>query len=219
VAEAAVALLTTINGQWCRGLGRVILPAARADELLEAILAALAEVRIGDPLDPATAMGPICHHEHLDTVTAQVAALEAAGGTAHRSTPIPDARGNWMAPVLITGLDAGRTDDEVFGPVASVLTYDGIDDAVRIANDTRYGLEAYVVGTDEDAAMAVGRSIRAGGVKINGASPISLNLMAPRPAFGVSGLAEEGTVETITFFGGNRVVGVEGALGAGPGPG
>jgi phenylacetaldehyde dehydrogenase len=63
--------------------------------------------------------------------------------------------------------------------------------------------------------MEVGRLVRAGGVKVNGVLPMSLNIMAPRPAFGISGLHDEGTVETIRFFGGNRVVGVENSLGAG----
>jgi acyl-CoA reductase-like NAD-dependent aldehyde dehydrogenase len=93
-----------------------------------------------------------------------------------------------------------------------VHSYDSVEDAVSLANGTEYGLEAYVVGADEDAAMAVARRVVAGGVKVNGASPISLHLMAPRPAWGVSGLHDEGTVETIEFFGGNRVVGVEGSL-------
>lgn len=217
VAEAARGLLTTINGQWCRGLGRIIVPANHYEQLLDAIVGTLCEVRIGDPLDPANDMGPMCHSEHLAVLEQQVDRLVAAGGVAHRTALVPDASGNWMSPTLITGLDASRTDDEVFGPVASVLTYTDIDEGLRLANDTRYGLEAYVVGTDEDAAMDVGRRIRAGGVKVNGVSPISLNLMAPRPAFGVSGLAEEGTVETIAFFGGNRVLGVESSLGARPG--
>ena len=219
VAAAARGLLTTINGQWCRGLGRLILPADRAADHMDAIAAALGEVRIGDPLDPATDMGPLCHSEHLAVVTGQIAELEAAGGTAVRTTPVPDGPGNWLSPTLITGLDASRTDDEVFGPVASVLEYRDVDHAVALANDTRYGLEAYVVGDDEDAAMAVARRVRAGGVKVNGVSPISLHLMAPRPAFGVSGLTEEGTIETITFFGGNRVAGVESSLGSEPAPG
>ena len=66
-----------------------------------------------------------------------------------------------------------------------------------------------MIGTDEDAAMALGRCLHAGGVKVNGTSPMSLHLMAPRPAWGISGLMDEGTTETIEFFCGTRVVGVE----------
>lgn len=214
VAEAAVALLVTVNGQWCRGLGRVLLPATRADEYLDAITGALAAVRIGDPLSPDVDMGAIVHSEHLAHLRARIAEFESRGGAAISPTPLPAGSGNWMSPTLVTGLDPSLTVDEIFGPVAAVHTYSSDDDAVALANGTDYGLEAYVVGTDSERAMAVGRCVRAGGVKINGASPMSLNLMAPRPAFGVSGLAEEGTAETIWFFAGNRVVGVEGSLGA-----
>lgn len=213
VAEAAVALLVTVNGQWCRGLGRVLLPATRSDEYLAAIVAALAAVRIGDPLSPDVDMGAIVHSEHLAHLRARVAEFEAGGGTAIAPAPVPDGPGNWMSPTLVTGLDSSMTVDEIFGPVAAVHTYGTDDEAVGLANGTEYGLEAYVVGTDVDRAMAVGRRVRAGGVKVNGVSPMSLNLMAPRPAFGVSGLAEEGTAETICFFAGNRVVGVENSLG------
>ncbi len=90
--------------------------------------------------------------------------------------------------------------------------YRDLDEALALANGTEYGLEAYVFGTDEDAAMAFARGVRAGGVKVNGASPISLNIMAPRPAWGISGLHIEGTAETIEFFCGTTVVGVEGPL-------
>ena len=215
VAEAAVGLLTTLNGQWCRALGRLLLPASRSGEYLDAIEGALGGVRIGDPLDPDVDMGPIVHSEHLALLGDLVSDLDGAGGTVLAPSKLPDGPGNWMSPTLVTGLEPGRTVDEMFGPVAAVHTYDTVDDAVALANGTEYGLEAYVVGADVDAAMAVGRRVHAGGVKINGVSPMSLNLMAPRPAFGLSGLAEEGTAETIWFFAGNRVVGVEGSLGAG----
>jgi len=214
VAEAAVGLLVTLNGQWCRALGRLLLPASRADEYLDAIVAALAAVRIGDPLSPDSLMGPIVHSEHLAHLRDRVASFEALGGASLAPTPLPDGPGNWMSPTLVTGLDPSDTVDEIFGPVATVHTHGSDDEAVALANGTDYGLEAYVVGADTERAMAVGRRVVAGGVKVNGVSPISLNLMAPRPAFGVSGLAEEGTAETIWFFAGNRVLGVENSLGA-----
>jgi phenylacetaldehyde dehydrogenase len=83
---------------------------------------------------------------------------------------------------------------------------------VALANGTSYGLEGYVVGADEDAALAVARRIRAGEVKVNGSSVMSLHLFAPRPAWGASGLGEEGTAETLRFFTNPRVVGVEGGF-------
>ena len=214
-ATAAVSLISTLNGQWCRALGRIIVPAGREAELLAAVLDRLSGLALGHSLSPESQMGPLVARAHLDLLRSTVARLMGHGGTAHSATPLPTGDlggGNWLAPTLITGLDPALTRDEIFGPVASVHPYDSIDDALALANGTDYGLEAYVVGTDTDVAMDVARRIVAGGVKVNGASPMSLHLMAPRPAWGISGLHDEGTIETIRFFGGNRTVGVEGSL-------
>lgn len=207
-AAAVVGLMTTLNGQWCRSLGRLIVPAELEEALLERCLAALAQVRLGSSLDPESQMGPIVHSAHLTHLREQITAL---GGKPHSATALPALGGSFLAPTLITG--APSSPHEVFGPVATVHPYVTMDEAVALANGTDYGLEGYVVGTDEDAAMAVARRIRAGGVKVNGVSPLSLHLMAPRPAWGLSGLGAEGTVETITFFTGEQVVGIEGSLG------
>ena len=211
--QATVALLTTLNGQWCRALGRLLVPTERHDEILDAVTSALAAVTIGDPLNPSAEMGPIGHSAHLAHLRSRIDALVGLGGTQHASTPLPDAPGSWLAPTLISGVDPTHTLEEIFGPVASIHGYSTVEEALALANGTRYGLEAYVVGHDVDAAMTLARRVRAGGVKVNGASPISLNLMAPRAAFGVSGLHDEGTTETIHFFGGSHVAGVENSLG------
>ncbi len=100
----------------------------------------------------------------------------------------------------------------MFGPVATVHPYETEAEALQLANATPYGLEGYVVGTDTDAALAFARRVRAGEVKVNGSSIMSLHLMTPRPAWGWSGMGEEGTVETIRVFTGARVVGVEGGF-------
>jgi len=208
-AGGVAALLTTLNGQWCRALGRLLVPAEAHDQLLDKVSAILGHLVVGDSLDPGSKMGPIVHSAHLDWLRSRVAELEELGGTAHAWSALPEGDGNWLAPTLVTGVDPTHTETEIFGPVATVHPYDSVDEALQLANATPYGLEAYVYGTDEDAAMAFARQVRAGGVKVNGASPISLHLMAPRPAWGISGLHDEGTRETIQFFMGSRVVGVE----------
>lgn len=212
VATAVVGLMTTLNGQWCRSLGRLVLPAARQEELLDAVLERLDAVALGDPLSETTDMGPMVSAAHRDSLVARIRTFEALGGTARATTPIPPLGGPFLAPTLVTGLRPEDSPDEVFGPVATVHPYADEVEALAIANGTAYGLEAYVVGEDLDRASTLARGIRAGGVKVNGVSPMSLHLMAPRPAFGLSGLGVEGTVETITFFAGQQVVGVEGSL-------
>ncbi|WP_244872160.1 aldehyde dehydrogenase [Catellatospora sp. TT07R-123] len=210
-ARAAADLLTTLNGQWCRALGRLIVPADRADEIVAAVLARLGDLRVGDPLDPATDYGPLVHSGHRSRVTAARDVLVAHGGRAHTALPVPD-EGNFLSPTLVTGVHPEHTVHEIFGPVAAVHTYRTLDEAVALANGTPYGLEAYVCGTDEDAALAVARRLRAGEVKVNGSSIMSLHLFTPRPAWGLSGYSEEGTAETLRFFTNPRVVGVEGGF-------
>ncbi|MFJ3666893.1 aldehyde dehydrogenase family protein [Streptomyces sp. NPDC090106] len=208
VARIATELLTTLNGQWCRALGRLVVPAARHDELLDAIGESLAALRTGDPLDPATGYGPLAHTRHRDTARSAADALTALGGKAHTFTAVPD-DGNWLAPLLLTGVPEEHARHEIFGPVATVHPYTTLDEAVALADSTGYGLEAYVAGTDEEAALAVATRIRAGEVKVNGSSVLSLHMDTPRPAWGLSGLVDEGTDETLLHFTGARVTGVE----------
>ena len=107
VAEAArraADLLTTLNGQWCRALGRLVVPAALADDVVAEIGARLADLTAGDPLDPTTDLGPIVHSGHLAQLRADIDARVAAGGTAHSTTKLPDGPGTFLAPTLITGV-------------------------------------------------------------------------------------------------------------------
>jgi phenylacetaldehyde dehydrogenase len=92
----------------------------------------------------------------------------------------------------------------MFGPVATVHQVSDDAEAVRVANGTPFGLEGYVFAGNEERGMAVARQVRAGGVKVNGSTMLSLNLMAPRPAWGLSGLGVEGPTETFDPSGGSR---------------
>ncbi|MEU5882467.1 aldehyde dehydrogenase family protein [Spirillospora sp. NPDC047279] len=204
-ARAAADLLTTLNGQWCRALGRLIVPADREKEIVEAVGERLAALRAGAPGDEETDLGPLVHSAHRELVERQ---RDDLAGEVSAWTSVPG-DGNFLPPALVTGVPAERATEEIFGPVATVHPYASADEAVALANGTAYGLEGYVVGADEERALGVARRIRAGEVKVNGSSVMSLHLFAPRPAWGLSGLGEEGTAETLRFFTNPRVVGVE----------
>jgi acyl-CoA reductase-like NAD-dependent aldehyde dehydrogenase len=203
-ARAAADLLTTLNGQWCRALGRLIVPAGRERAIAGAVLALVSEMTAGDPADEATDYGPLIHSGHRARV---VKARDELGGTVLSARL--DGPGNTLAPSLVLDADPARTTDEIFGPVAAVHGYETLDEAVALANGTRYGLEGYVFGADEQAALAVAKRVRAGEVKVNGSSVMSLHLFTPRPAWGISGYSQEGTTETLLFFTNPRVIGVE----------
>ncbi|MCL4871700.1 MAG: aldehyde dehydrogenase [Anaerolineae bacterium] len=211
-AAGIVSLMITLNGQWCRALGRLIVPAAKKADLLERVLDRLAQVKIGDSLDMSSDMGPMIHSHHLAKLQGQLKKLVAAGGTLHSRTPLPDLSGHFLAPTLVTGVPSAQAQDEIFGPIGTVHPYESEAEMLALANGTPYGLEAYIFARDEEKAHQIGAKIQAGEIKINGPSIMSLGIMTPRPAWGLSGLREEGTAETFQFFCNTRVVGVEGPL-------
>ena len=198
--------LSNLNAQWCRALGRVLVHHSVKDQLLQLVESQMADIRLGHSLDESSDMGPLIHQAQYDAVLADIQRLNAAGGELIQSTPMPDLPGYFVPPTLIDGCQPGDTTEEIFGPVASVHTFDSDDEALQLANGTQFGLAAYVYSGDEERAFKFGRRIHTGGVKINGYSLLSLG-NAPRGAWGLSGLGEEGTKESIEFFTGARTVG------------
>jgi acyl-CoA reductase-like NAD-dependent aldehyde dehydrogenase len=209
--QAAIGIvygLTNLNAQWCRALGRVVVHHSVKDELMAHVSTRLAKIRLGDSLDMASDMGPLIHQGQYDSVQGDIERLQARGGQVLQSTPLPDLSGYFVPPTLVDGCDPADTVEEIFGPAAAVHSFDTDEQALRLANGTPYGLAAYVYSEDEARAFAFSRQIRTGGVKINGYSLLSLSGNAPRGAWGLSGLGEEGTAESIDFFTGARVVGL-----------
>lgn len=207
-SRGIVSGLTTLNGQWCRALGRILVHASLRDALLDQTLHRLEHVLLGSSLDARSEMGPLAYKRHKDRVTSAIEKLRAAGGDVHAPTPMPRLAGWFVPPTIVTGVEPDRARDEIFGPVATLHTFKNDEEAIALANDSPFGLAAYVFGRDEDRARRVARRVRAGSIKINGVDLLSLHPDAPRPAWGLSGLGDEGTRESIRFFSGARVVGV-----------
>lgn len=210
-AEGIINGITTLNGQWCRALGRLLVHESVAESLLSAVTARLEEIRLGHALDEASTMGPVVHKGHFELIQQAIAHYEALGGHCLRPTALPELEGYFIGPTLITGLAAEQASEEIFGPVATVHTFSDDAEAIGQANGTPFGLAAYVFG-EEQHAWKVARGIRAGNIKINAVSMLNLNPMAPRPAWGLSGLGDEGVVETFEFFRGTRIIGVAGTM-------
>jgi acyl-CoA reductase-like NAD-dependent aldehyde dehydrogenase len=208
VATGIVFGMTMLNAQWCRALGRLIIHRSIKDKLIEAVLEKLRHVNLASSLDEAAEMGPMVHEGQYDSIRADVSKLVGTGGRALSTTKLPDLPGYFIAPTLIDDCDAKHTVDEIFGPVASVHAFDTDAQALQLANGTPFGLAGYVYANDLERAFRFAREIRTGSVKINGYSLLSLNPEAPRAAWGLSGIGEEGHVQSIEFFCGARVVGV-----------
>jgi phenylacetaldehyde dehydrogenase len=204
-ARGIAAGLTLLGGQWCRALGRVFAHRSLAAPLLEASLVALGEVRIGHSLSEESDMGPMAHERQLATVQRAVERLVARGGVAHARTPMPKLSGWFTPPTIVTGIAPQEATDEIFGPVATWHIYDDVEQALDLAHLGDYGLAGYVFGPEKEA-LCIAPRLHAGSIKINEVSVFALDPMAPRPAWGLSGLGDEGVVETFEFFRGSRIV-------------
>jgi len=157
-------------GQCCVSGSRLIVEASIARDFTARVIAKLARVRVGDPLDPATQMGAIVSPQHRDKILGYVARGKAEGATlACGGEALPCGGGQFVAPTVFSGVtpDMAIARDEIFGPVLSVLTFETVDEAVRLAGDTEYGLAASVWSKDIDKALGVIRRMRAGRCWVN----------------------------------------------------
>ncbi|MCP2355794.1 aldehyde dehydrogenase (NAD+) [Nonomuraea thailandensis] len=158
-------------GQGCALTTRLLVPRARHDEAVEITARTMARIGAGDPSDERTVCGPVISARQRDRVEAYLKLAVAEGGSFATGGRRPDReRGFWIEPTLITGLtnQARAAREEIFGPVLVVLPHDGDDDAVRIANDSPYGLSGAVHSGDPERARALARRLRTGTVSVNG---------------------------------------------------
>ncbi|BBX45890.1 aldehyde dehydrogenase [Mycobacterium cookii] len=178
-------------GQACILHSRLLLPDTIHDEVVDRLVALAQAVKVGDPIDPGVQMGPLISdtqrkrvQAHVDRALDDGAKLLTGGGR-----PAGLEKGFYFEPTILTEVtpDAAIAQEEVFGPVLSVLRYDGDDAAVRIANNSQYGLSGAVWGTDVDRALGVARRIRTGQIAVNGFGPGG----APFGGFKQSGFGRE----------------------------
>lgn len=198
---ALVAGAMSGSGQVCAALSRVIVPASREEEIVAAIAGAYGALRIGDPRSPETDHGPLANRAALERTEGFVEEAVGAGATAAIGGGRPDGfdRGWFFEPTLLTGVEEGDdvAQHEVFGPVTVVIPYDTVEDALRIANGTDYGLAASVFSEDRERALEVAREIRSGSVALNSFGP---TMSAPFGGVKRSGWGRECGPEGILEF-------------------
>jgi acyl-CoA reductase-like NAD-dependent aldehyde dehydrogenase len=160
------------SGQGCAITSRLVVPRDKYDDVVDLARTTLAGVAYGDPTDPANMMGPLISARQREKVAGYVDRAIADGAKAVVGGRVPDhlPRGFFYEPTLLVGADENSAvaQDELFGPVLVVLAHDGDDDAVRVANNSIFGLSGAVVSADRDRALAVARRIRAGTMSVNG---------------------------------------------------
>jgi acyl-CoA reductase-like NAD-dependent aldehyde dehydrogenase len=155
------------QGQICMSTRRILVDAAVADEVTGKLAAKTASLKAGNPAEPDTVVGPLINREAAERVRARID--EAVGRGARVLAGGSDADGNVVPATLLADVpdDTELAREETFGPVATVTTVDGVDEAVRRANDTRYGLAAGIITSDHDRGLAVARRLEAGIVHVN----------------------------------------------------
>ncbi|EKF21219.1 aldehyde dehydrogenase family protein [Mycolicibacterium hassiacum DSM 44199] len=200
--------LTMHAGQACILNSRLLLPESLHDDVVARLAELARNVVVGNPADPAVEMGPLISQAHLDRVDGFVRRAVADGATVVTGGSRADRpeRGFFYEPTILTGVrpDDYIAQEEVFGPVLTVLRYRDDDEAVAIANNSAYGLGGAVYGSDVDRALAVARRIRTGQVSINGCIAGD----APFGGFGQSGIGREGGVLGLRNYMEPKAIGV-----------
>jgi acyl-CoA reductase-like NAD-dependent aldehyde dehydrogenase len=170
-APIGVAAFATCShaGQGCAIPTRMLVPRAQHDAIVAGVTAALGQVTYGDPADQNNYMGPLISERQRDKVDGLVQRAVAAGAVLAAGGQKVDGPGFFYTPTLLTNVDPDSeiAQEEVFGPVLVVIPHDGDDDAVRIANNSIYGLSGAVFGSEE-RALSVARRIRSGTMGVNG---------------------------------------------------
>lgn len=181
------------SGQTCSAWTRMLVPRERLAEAEALAVAAAERMTLGDPFDPATRLGPVISERQRTTVRAHVdRAVEDGARLLTGGSAAPDGieRGWFVRPTVFSGVDprTALAREEVFGPVLAIVAYDDEADAIRIANDTDYGLSGAVWSADGERALRVARALRTGQVDVNGAA---FNPSAPFGGFKSSGYGRE----------------------------
>jgi acyl-CoA reductase-like NAD-dependent aldehyde dehydrogenase len=173
-------------GQDCCARSRILVERPAYDEFLGRLKTAVRQLRVTDPADPDSEMGPLISAKQKETVTGYLDGVEVAF-----SGSVPESEGFWVPPTVVLTDDTAAPvwREEVFGPVVAVMPFDSEDEAVRLANDTEYGLSGSIYTRDLGRALRVSRAVEAGNLSVN--SHASVRYWTPFGGFKQSGLGRE----------------------------
>lgn len=202
VVEGVEFLGVMNSGQACVAQSRILAPKARYAELVDAIAQGIGAMQVGDPLDPATEIGPMVSQRQQQRVDSYITLGQQEGAklvTGGQGRPDGLDQGWYVRPTVFADVDNQMriAQEEIFGPVLSVIAYDDVPDAVRIANESDYGLAGTVWTADVEAGMEVARQVRTGTYGIN---TYTMDFAAPFGGFKQSGLGREFGPEGLAAF-------------------
>jgi betaine-aldehyde dehydrogenase len=192
------------NGQACIAQTRILAPRARYAEVVDAVVSGVSAMKVGDPMDPATEVGPVVAERqrtriegYLDSGREEGATVAIGGG---RPSGSEFGKGWYVEPTVFSDVDNKMkiAQEEIFGPVLVVIPYDGDDNAVEIANDSNYGLCGSVWTNDNDRGLGIARQVRTGTYMLNTFAP--MDFATPFGGFKESGVGREFGPEGLESF-------------------
>ena len=190
------------NGEACISLTRILAPRDRYTEITDALVDQVRALKVGDPLDPATEVGPLVAERQRDRVEnyIRIGQEEGAKVAVGGGRPEGNDKGWFVEPTVFVDVDNSMriAQEEIFGPVLSVIPYDDEADAVRIANDSDYGLCGAVFSRDNDRGLGVARQVRTGTYMVN--SNIPIDFSSPFGGYKASGVGREFGEEGLELF-------------------
>ncbi|RTE67525.1 5-carboxymethyl-2-hydroxymuconate semialdehyde dehydrogenase [Amphritea opalescens] len=201
--DATVFMIYSLNGQRCTSSSRLLIQSGIKDKFLAALKERVANIKVGHPLDPETEVGPLVHTGHYDKVTSyfeiakQDGATIAVGGKSLRDEMGP---GNYVTPTLFVDAknDMRIAQEEIFGPVLTAIEFDTEEEAIKLANETVYGLAGYIWTSNTGRAMRMAHAVEAGMLWVN--SENNRNLPSPFGGVKMSGIGRDGGDWSFDFY-------------------
>ena len=193
-------MIYSLNGERCTSSSRLLIQSNIAKDFVNQLVERIAKIKIGHPLDPETELGPLISKNHLEKVTSYFEIAKNEGAKIAIGGHCPDMPGFYVSPTLFTDANSSMriSNEEIFGPVLTVIPFDSEEDALTIANGVDYGLTGYIWTNDLSRALRTSENLEAGMIWVNSENVRHL----PTPFGGVkaSGIGRDGGDWSFDFY-------------------